>query len=134
VRFPITVFYDASCPLCADEIHMLKSRDDSDKLVLVDCSTLESPEFMRRLHVRDADGLWLVGVDAFRAIYSAVGLKTLGFLWLLLRPIYPWIARHRQMLSKLYCRNSQCSSRTRSTTVNFESPSGRTTAISPSAK
>jgi hypothetical protein len=84
--------------------------------------------------VRDAEGQWLVGVDAFRAIYSAVGLKTLGMLWLLLRPVYPWIARHRQALSRLYCRNSQCSSRTRPTTVKRESPSGRTTAISPSAR
>jgi predicted DCC family thiol-disulfide oxidoreductase YuxK len=149
LRFPLTVFYDASCPLCAKEMHALKERDADGKLELVDCSAEDFDEavlsgtmvkrshLMTYLHARDAHGRWLVGVDAFREIYGAAGLPRLGRAWLHLRRVYPWIARNRQLLSRLamsYCSSSQCSSRTRPTTVKRESPSGRTTAISPSAR
>jgi len=147
LRFPLTVFYDASCPLCASEMHALKARDADGKLELVDCSapdfdegilsgtTVKRSHLMTYLHARDAHGRWLIGVDAFQEIYGAVGLQRLAGLWPRLRRLYPWIARNRQRLSRLlYCSSGQCSSRTRPTTVKRESPSGRTTAISPSAR
>ena len=37
ITFPLTVFYDASCPLCASEMHALAARDREARLVLVDC-------------------------------------------------------------------------------------------------
>ena len=159
VRFPLTVFYDASCPLCANEMHALKARDAGGKLELVDCSSCDFDEtvlagtpyrrrdLMTLIHARDAHGRWLVGTEVFEVVYGVAGLNKLAALWS--RPffsrIYPWIARNRQVLSRLggaaamrlamsYCNSSQCSSRTRPTTVKRESPSGRTTAISPSAK
>jgi predicted DCC family thiol-disulfide oxidoreductase YuxK len=163
VRFPLTVFYDASCPLCANEMHALKARDGGGKLELVDCSApdfdesvlagvpIRRTDLMTVIHARDAGGRWLRGIDVFEAAYGAAGLDAAARLWKhpRLRPlwerIYPWIARHRPLLSRLgaaaamaramsYCRDSQCSSRTRATTVKRESPSGRTTANSPSAR
>jgi predicted DCC family thiol-disulfide oxidoreductase YuxK len=160
---PLTVFYDASCPLCANEMHALRERAGPERIQLVDCSAadfddsvlagtgLERGDLMALVHARDAHGRWLVGIDVFAAAYSAARLPKMAELWgspvlrPVLRRIYPWIARNRQFLSRLggaafmrrampYCRNSQCSARTRPTTLKRESPSGRTTAISPSAR
>lgn len=119
VRLPLTVFYDASCPLCAGEMRALKARDRGDRLALVDCSAPEFEEaellgdglrrsdLMRLIHARDAHGRWFVGVDAFEAAYRAAGLETAARIWgsprwrPFLGRIYPWIARYRQLLSRL---------------------------------
>lgn len=115
----LVVYYDASCPLCRAEIGALAEADSGGALHLVDCS---APSFddaaareagvareamMAALHARDADGRWHVGVDAFVALYRAVGIESVARLWghPWLKPIwvraYPWIARHRQRLSRL---------------------------------
>ena len=117
--FPLTIYYDASCPLCANEMHALKTGDASGKLILVDCS---SPEFddgpfacsgitresmLRRIHAHDADGRWFKGVDVFEIAYDAAGFAALARLWghRRLRPwwdkLYPWIARNRYVLSRV---------------------------------
>jgi len=118
LQYPLTVFYDASCPLCANEMRALKSRDRDGRLTLVDCS---APEFdagalglpvaraalMERIHARDGDGRWLTGVDVFEAVYRAAGLTNAARLWgsrtlrPLLASLYPWVARNRQRLSEL---------------------------------
>jgi len=112
---PLTVYYDKSCPLCATEMHALRDLDGCGRLKLVDCS---APDFvardgvsqealMTRMHARNPDGRWLVGLDAFEAIYAAAGLKGAASVWgnRRLRPIldwiYVWIARYRQPLSRL---------------------------------
>jgi len=119
ICFPLTIYYDASCPLCANEMRALKTADTDGKLVLEDCS---SPAFddrpyachgitreamMRLIHARDAEGRWLRGVDVFEAAYDAAGFAALARLWghHRLRPwwdkLYPWIARNRYTLSRL---------------------------------
>lgn len=118
-RFPLTIYYDASCPMCASEMHALKARDRTGRLDLVDCSAADfEPAFvefdglsrsslMARIHARDRDGRWLVGVDVFEAAYRAAGLHRAARLWgsRLLRPflrfLYPKIADHRRLLSRL---------------------------------
>jgi predicted DCC family thiol-disulfide oxidoreductase YuxK len=118
-RYPLTVFYDASCPLCAAEMRALREKDTAGRIELVDCS---APEFddtvlagapitrqdlMERIHARDAHGRWLRGVDVFEAVYRAVGLEGAARTWgdprwrRLLDRLYPWIARHRWLLSRL---------------------------------
>ena len=119
VRYPLTIFYDASCPLCASEMQALKARDRDDRLALVDCSApdfeddallgdgIRRHDLMRLIHARDAHGRWFVGLDAFEAVYRAAGLETAARVWgsprwrPLLSRIYPWIARYRQPLSRL---------------------------------
>jgi predicted DCC family thiol-disulfide oxidoreductase YuxK len=118
-RYPLTVFYDASCPMCASEMHALRERDADARLELVDCSAtgfsdeglraegITREQLMSLIHARDAYGRWLIGADCFAAIYAAVGLHGAAGLWgsRRLRPLlgrlYPWIARHRQALSRL---------------------------------
>jgi predicted DCC family thiol-disulfide oxidoreductase YuxK len=119
VRYPLTIFYDASCPLCAREMHALKARDRAGRLELVDCSasnfdesilsglTIWRGDLMRVVHARDAGGRWLRGVDVFAAAYRIAGLEGPARLWSSewLRPtwerLYPWVARNRQRLSRL---------------------------------
>jgi predicted DCC family thiol-disulfide oxidoreductase YuxK len=119
VQYPLTVFYDASCPMCAGEMEAIKKLDADGRIILVDCS---APGFedaalgqggfcrtdaMTLIHARDADGRWLVGVDVFEAAYRAAGLTMIARFWgnrrmrPLLDRMYPWVARHRQRLSRL---------------------------------
>jgi predicted DCC family thiol-disulfide oxidoreductase YuxK len=119
IQYPLSIYFDASCPLCMAEMSALKRHDSTDRLVLIDCSPvgfrdqaaeeagLQREDFMRIIHARAADGTWLRGVDVFAAAYSAVGLKVLAFVWQfpvwrpLLDWLYPFIARNRQLLSRL---------------------------------
>jgi predicted DCC family thiol-disulfide oxidoreductase YuxK len=119
VRYPLTVFYDASCPLCASEMHQLKRLDRDQRLELVDCSAPEFDEsvlaglgirhsdLMRILHARDACGRWLTALDAIEAAYRAVGMdRTANVcgsrrLRPLLDPLYRWVAARRQSLSRV---------------------------------
>jgi predicted DCC family thiol-disulfide oxidoreductase YuxK len=116
--YPLTVYYDASCPLCRSEMETLKARDAGDVLRLVDCSAsafddaacaaegVTRPMMMARIHARDADGRWLRGVDVFALVYRAAGFTALARLYgsRLLRPLfdrlYPWIADHRYLLTR----------------------------------
>lgn len=116
VTYPLTIYYDASCPLCAAEMHKIKETDFNNKLILQDCSSehFNAPAFcpttkdemMERIHAQDAAGVWFKGVDVFAIAYQAGGFSTLGKLWgsKILRPLfsraYPWIADNRQWLSK----------------------------------
>jgi predicted DCC family thiol-disulfide oxidoreductase YuxK len=118
IRYPLTVFYDASCPMCAAEMHAVRERDTAGRIQLVDCSASEFSDeafraegktrsaFMARIHARDAHGQWLVGPDAFEAIYRAIGLERRARIWgsRRLRPLvdraYHWIARNRRSLSR----------------------------------
>jgi predicted DCC family thiol-disulfide oxidoreductase YuxK len=114
LAYPLAVYYDASCPLCRTEIETLKARDVEDLLYLVDCSTgviafqdVTREDMMARIHARDATGRWLRGIDVFAAVYRAAGLRILARIYAsprlrpLLDRVYPWIADHRQLLSRL---------------------------------
>ena len=119
IRYPLTVFYDASCPMCANEIHALKERDRDVRLDLVDCSArdfddtvlagtgITRADLMARLHARDAHGRWLVALDAIEAAYHVAGLERAARFWgarslrPVLDPLYRWVARRRQPLSRL---------------------------------
>ena len=119
-RFPLTIYYDASCPLCSAEMHTLEDLDRACRLRLVDCSApgfddsalaaagFPRAELMRRIHARDAAGEWHSGVDVFVLAYRAAGIESIARFWeyRLLRPVwervYPWVARHRVGLSRLH--------------------------------
>ena len=114
LAYPLTVYYDASCPLCRTEMETLKARDADDLLYLVDCSTglvafadVTQDAMMARIHARDAAGRWLHGLDVFAAVYRAAGFPALSRLYASprLRPLldrgYGWVADHRQLLSRL---------------------------------
>lgn len=119
IQYPLTIFYDASCSMCANEMHALRDLDRDGRIELVDCSAADFDpgslrrsdvtrgDLMARIHARDGDGRWLVGVEVFEAAYRAAGLNAAGRVWghRLLRPLwdalYPLVADHRQALSRL---------------------------------
>jgi predicted DCC family thiol-disulfide oxidoreductase YuxK len=116
ITYPLTIYYDASCPLCKAEMETIKETDFEQKLILVDCSSddfvepafcpTNKADMMERIHAQDAAGLWLKGVDVFAIAYKAGGFNKLGKFWesKTLRPIltraYPYIADNRHWLSK----------------------------------
>ncbi|HVF65875.1 MAG TPA: DUF393 domain-containing protein [Casimicrobiaceae bacterium] len=106
----LTVYYDASCPVCVSEMNAVKSRDKRDALKLIDCSgklgtpageLLDREAMMALLHVRNARGEWLVGIPAYEAILAAIGFPRLARLVgsKRLRPVldrlYAFVARNR---------------------------------------
>lgn len=117
--WPLVIYYDASCPLCREEMHALVAHDAEAKLQLVDASVVDFADdhtraagidqaaLMRLIHARDPQGRWFRGVEVFELAYGAAGLKGIAALWgnPRLRPLwdrlYPWIARFRQPLSAL---------------------------------
>lgn len=115
VNYPLTIFFDGSCPLCTREIALLTQFDDQQQLRVVDCSATDftpveghaREAMMALIHARDAKGTWLIGAPVFAAAYSATGFASIASLWgsprlqPMWRIVYPWIARNRMWLSKL---------------------------------
>lgn len=114
--FPLTLFYDAGCPVCALEMDHLRMRDRQGNLAFIDIS---APGFdmlppgttlaalNAEIHATRPDGSLLRGVEALRQAYAAVGLgwvlRPTG--WSLLRPLsdagYRVFARHRRGISRV---------------------------------
>lgn len=124
-RYPLTVFYDGACPICAREMALMKRLDRTERLSLLDFSStgfdaaptgLTIADLSAVIHAQWADGTVMTGVDVFRAIWDAVGL---GFLSRLSRlplvaPLmvsaYGWFARNRLWLTgrKNACPGKAC--------------------------
>jgi len=111
---PLTLLYDAQCPVCALEMDHLRARCPDGRLVFVDMS---APGFDAgrygctqaavdaEIHGIRPDGSVLVGVEVLRLAYEAAGL---GWVlrpsgWGPLRPAfdrgYRLFARHRRRIS-----------------------------------
>lgn len=78
--FPLQVFYDGSCSVCASEIERYGRKDKNGRLILVDISApgfdpaplkITFTELMYQMHVIDRRGRVFRGVEAFWAIWQA---------------------------------------------------------------
>lgn len=113
--YPLTIFYDASCPVCALEMDQLRRRDTASRLVLVDMSApgfdaarhgLALPELDAAIHALRPDGSVVRGMAVLRLAYAAAGLgwvlRPSGFA--ALKPVfdaaYRTFARHRKPISR----------------------------------
>ncbi len=112
--YPLTVFYDGACPICAREMALMKRLDKTQRLTLLDFSLagfnappagLAVTDLSAVIHAQWADGTIITGVEVFRAMWEAVGL---GFLSRLSRlplvaPLmvkaYAWFAGNRLRLT-----------------------------------
>jgi predicted DCC family thiol-disulfide oxidoreductase YuxK len=113
--YPLTLFYDAACPVCALEMDHLRERNAAGRLLFVDINTpgfdagrygTSYAAMDAQIHGLRADGELVHGVQVLRLAYEAVGL---GWLWAPMRwaplaPVadvaYRVFARHRQAISR----------------------------------
>lgn len=80
--YEVEVFYDGDCPLCVREIGMLRRMDRKEKIVFTDIAAddfraadygKDFDTLMAEIHGRLPGGQWIIGVEVFRRLYSAVG-------------------------------------------------------------
>ncbi len=127
-EFPLRVFYDGSCMVCATEIEHYLGKDHGGRLVAVDISSPEFDplpllipleSFMYELHAIDSRDRIYRGVEAFRAIWQAFPASTLyGLLGAVItmpiinpvaRLFYKLFARIRRYLPKRHsCSSGSC--------------------------
>lgn len=128
-HFPLRIFYDGSCLVCATKIAYYLRRNHGNRLTGVDISSPEfDPQpcnisldaFMYELHAIDRTGEVYRGVEAFRAIwqafpastfYGALGsIITLPLITPPARLLYKAFARIRPYLPKRRntCDNGTC--------------------------
>jgi len=127
-HFPIQVFYDGSCSVCATEIEHYIRQDHGGRLIAVNITSpdfdaglyhipLES--FMYELHVIDQSGSVYRGVEAFWSIWQAFPASTvygimgtviqMPLINSLARLFYKVFARIRPYLPKRHsCDNGTC--------------------------
>ena len=117
--FPQEIFYDGSCLVCATEIEHYRKRNPQQRLRFVDIMAADfqpqnygksQTEFMARMHVRDGQGEFSTGVDAFLQIWQAfpagshyrlfAAFAGLPGINLLTRIGYAIFARYRDLLPK----------------------------------
>lgn len=127
--FPLLVFYDGACMICAAEMDRYRRANPRNRLVFIDISSKtfdaekygkKRAEFMGRLHVRDAAGNFSTGIDAFMEIWQAYpggslyrlfsGLIGLPGINLFSRIGYSVFARYRQLLPGRVrvCKSGSC--------------------------
>ncbi|MFZ6767589.1 thiol-disulfide oxidoreductase DCC family protein [Undibacterium sp. Di26W] len=103
--YPLTLLYDASCPLCNLEMANLRERDHLNRLIFIDASApgfdaskygLTLREIMRAIHGIRPDGSIVTGVETIHLAYKAAGLGwlTAAMNLPLLKPVCNWVYRH----------------------------------------
>ncbi len=129
MQFPLQIFYDGSCRVCSAEMAKYREYDHGGNLLFINIRAEDfsaetygktQSEFMARLHVRDIEGTFYTGVDAFIAIWQAYPecsayrflSAVIGFpgVNLLSRGAYSVFARYRHLLPKVddECRHGAC--------------------------
>ena len=112
--YPLTVFFDGACPICAREIALMKRLDRRRQVDFCDFSSqvydatsrgFAAADLGTVIHARWADGSVITGVEVFRAMWEAVGLgvlaklSRLSFVEPLVLRAYAWFARNRLRLT-----------------------------------
>lgn len=115
--YPLTIYYDESCPLCKLEMDNLKYRNTEGLLQFIDVSAedfcddqmpVSKQEMMDIIHARTVNGDIVSGVEVFQLAYGAVGLAwvtaptKLPVIKQICDWIYPHIARNRYRLSNRF--------------------------------
>lgn len=84
--FPLRIFYDGSCPVCATGVEHYRRKDRDGRLIPVDISApgfdptpfrITLKEFMYQMHGIDQSGRVYRGMEAFWAIWQAFPSSTL---------------------------------------------------------
>ena len=117
-HWPVQVFFDGACPLCARECNHYKERDRYQRIEWVDIAKpgfeaaaygLDAGRVNSVMHARTADGKVYTELWAFLRIWEALpfGLLTTPAKWLfripgviwIFRPLYLAFAKNRHRLT-----------------------------------
>jgi predicted DCC family thiol-disulfide oxidoreductase YuxK len=107
--FDIEVFHDGACPLCRREIRMLERRDRRGRIRFTDIAApgfdpaplgVTHEALMSRIHGRLPDGKLIEGVEVFRRLYTAVGLR-----WLVAPTRLPGVSHLVDLAYRVFARN-----------------------------
>lgn len=116
--FPLTIFYDGVCVVCATEMRHYRQKNHGGRLRFIDISApgfdaerfgMDFQELMAQMHVIDASGSVFRGVDAFPVIWQAfpefryrllAGTLRLPGIHALARLAYALFARYRHYLPR----------------------------------
>lgn len=118
----LTVFYDATCPLCVKEMKALGKHDELERIKTVDIFSQEVKDYPQIdpqrasdiLHAIDEKGTLLLGLDAAHRAWQLVGRGWLyaPLRWRGVKPVADWLylqfARHRYLISRLLTGQSRC--------------------------
>lgn len=112
--YPLTVYFDGECPICRREIDLMKIFNRRNHLQFIDFSAssylpaepvLSPCDLGKVIHARWSDGTLITGVEVFREMWEAIGLRALARLArrptinkLLVRA-YAWFAKNRLRLT-----------------------------------
>ena len=126
--YPLEVFYDGACLVCSTEMERYRRHNPQQRLIFTDISAVDFGEgkyglsrqqYMAALHVRDDQGNFFTGVDAFLVLWGSFPAGSLYRLFAALisfpgihlaaRTGYSLFARYRHLLPK---RSSDCKSGT----------------------
>jgi len=86
---PLTLFYDAKCPICSKEIANLKKRKETGVIHYVELSANSIDQFkapftfeeaMGKIHAIENKSSVLTGIDALSAVYARTNLLFLSIL------------------------------------------------------
>jgi predicted DCC family thiol-disulfide oxidoreductase YuxK len=124
----LTIFYDSTCPLCANEMRQLKRHDKHDEIHLEDLYSADLHERFPQIDIEKAniilhgltkDGQLLLGLDVTAKAWGITG-KHFWVQWLrkpFIKPVadqaYLFFAKNRYKISYLLtgkqrCNNGQC--------------------------
>lgn len=85
----VQVFYDGDCPLCVREIGLIRRFDRKNRILFTDIAGEDFKakdwdksydELMAEIHGRLPSGEWITGVEVFRQLYTAIGLRWVAAL------------------------------------------------------
>jgi predicted DCC family thiol-disulfide oxidoreductase YuxK len=112
--YPLTVYFDGDCPICRREIDLMNIFNRKKHLAFIDFSAssylpaeygLSPCKLGQVIHARWADGTLITGIEVFREMWEAIGLRALARLArrptinkILVR-VYDWFARNRLRLT-----------------------------------
>lgn len=124
--YPITIFYDGACSVCAREMERYRKKDKLGRLKFFDVNQASfdfrryglRPERLKDyIHAQDGQGKTVYGIDAFIWIWQAVGWRLLPFFvgFPLIKQVgkifYRIFAKNRYLWGgreKLACSSKEC--------------------------
>ena len=114
ITVKLTIYYDASCPLCLAEMHLLKNHNKRGLLEFVSLQDLRPSDCdihcdlaMQTIHARLGESLIIKGPEVFFEAYKRTDLRCINYIFsfAIVRYVYAkfyvHFAQYRHKISKV---------------------------------